>query len=443
MAKTNPLSIKEINVNKLFGHYSYKIPGDKLNNISQLLILYGDNGSGKTTILKIIFWILSTKDKSGFKTKLAGTKFSSFRIIFENGIEIGAYRESDIIGDYIYYIKENDKVIHSINLKTSPDLSIKLPEGSEEDTQFKDILYFIKNLNISVFYLSDDRNILNSLTSTENDNEVSEYEPKIISTTDSEGRIIRRMVDNRNISVESAIERLANYIRRNIITGSKKGEKKSQVIFTDIIKNVTSRSRKIGKAKTKNELIAEIELVQKTVTPYINLGLIDNFDSKTIIKSINDSKITQLKTIKTIIAPYIDSINAKLKALEKIKDILYLFNTSINNYFSNKMISFNPNIGFEINYKIGNEHIDFNTLSSGEKQLLLLFINTIISADKATIFIIDEPEISLNIKWQRNLIETLLKFSSTKNIQYLLATHSLEILSSYQHQVTKLEDVNG
>ncbi|KHD09288.1 hypothetical protein PN36_34135 [Candidatus Thiomargarita nelsonii] len=80
-------------------------------------------------------------------------------------------------------------------------------------------------------------------------------------------------------------------------------------------------------------------------------------------------------------------------------------------------------------------------LSSGEKQLLLLFCNTLIARDKATIFIIDEPEISLNIKWQRQLIRTLLNFTKDSQVQFLFATHSIELLSQYRSNVVKLSNI--
>ncbi|MDB5223250.1 MAG: hypothetical protein JWN83_1917 [Chitinophagaceae bacterium] len=448
MKKTNPLSIKEIKVDKLFGYYTYDIPFENATDISQLLIIYGDNGSGKTTLLKLIFWLLSSRDRSGYKTKIAETKFKKFSITFENGIEIGAVREGqNRIGSYTYYVLEKSKLLYTVSLKTTPDNAISLEEGSKEDRIFKQILFFIRDLNISVFYLSDDRKILNSITSSIHEPEsygrVFLNESDLILAQDYERVGMKKMLDEKKLALEPAIERLFDWIRTKVISGSRTGEKNSQVIYTDLIKNVFKPNESIKKTKTKQELILEIEIVEQKVTPYVKLGLIESFDSNTIKKSINQSKTnSQLKNLRTIIAPYIESINAKLEALQQLMDTLYLFINSINEYFSNKEISFSLNKGFTLKQK-GGDGIDFNLLSSGEKQLLLLFINTITSAEVATIFIIDEPEISLNIKWQRNLIDTLLRFSNEKNIQYILSTHSLELLASNLDKVTKLEDFNG
>jgi len=448
MTTKNPLSIKEIVVEKLFGYYTYKIPLESGTDISQLLILYGDNGSGKTTLLKLIFWLLSSRDKSGYKTKIAETKFKSFSIVFENGIKIGANREgNNLVGGYTYYIERSNKPVHSLKLKTTPRNSISLQEGTKEDAVFKKMLDYIKELNISVFYLSDDRKILNSLTSSEHEPEVYGNiilnDSDLILARDYERIGIKRMLDEKKLALEPAIERLIDWIRTKVISGSKTGDKNSQAIFTDLIKNVSKPNEAIKKAQTKEELIKEIEIIESKVQPFVQLGLIETFDSKTIKTTINQSNsAARLRNLRIILAPYIESINAKLEALEKLKDTIYLFLNSTNSYFTNKTIDFNLSTGFNLCQK-GGEPIDFGLLSSGEKQLLLLFINTITAADVATIFIIDEPEISLNIKWQRNLIDTLLKFSSNKNIQYILSTHSLELLASNIDNVTKLEEVNG
>ena len=448
MTKINPLSIKLIQVDLLFGYYTYSIPLESAADISQLLIIYGDNGSGKTTLLKLIFWLLSSRDKSGYKTRIAETKFKHFSIKFENGIEIGASRDkNNIIGGFTYYIKNNSKIIYSLILKTSTRNSINLEEGTKDDRLFREILEYLRKLNISVFYLSDDRKILNSITSTEHDPEshgnIILNDSDIILSRDYERVALKRMLSEKKIALEPAVERLIDWIRTKVILDSKTGEKNSQAIFTDIIKNVFKPNEAIRKATTKGELIKQIEIIERNVQPYISLALIETFDSKTIKTTINQSKnATQLRNLRTILAPYIESINAKLAALEKLKDVIYLFLDSINQYFTNKVISFNLTNGFTLSQKGGDE-IDFNLLSSGEKQLLLLFINTITAADVATIFIIDEPEISLNIKWQRNLIDTLLKFSVDKNIQYIISTHSIELLTANIKNVTKLEEKNA
>jgi predicted ATPase len=67
--------------------------------------------------------------------------------------------------------------------------------------------------------------------------------------------------------------------------------------------------------------------------------------------------------------------------------------------------------------------------------------NTLAAREAATIVIIDEPEISLNVKWQRRLVQALLDCVTGSNAQLIFATHSIELLAKHKSQVVKLEDL--
>ncbi|MCJ7639632.1 MAG: CoA-binding protein [Euryarchaeota archaeon] len=82
-------------------------------------------------------------------------------------------------------------------------------------------------------------------------------------------------------------------------------------------------------------------------------------------------------------------------------------------------------------------------LSSGERHLFLLFCNSLVAMDRPSILMIDEPEISLNIKWQRRLLNFLLECSGDSPVQYLFSTHSIELLAQHRGQVAKLENIRG
>ena len=309
------------------------------------------------------------------------------------------------------------------------------------------MLEYIKKLNITTFYLSDDRKILNSLTSNNNEFEENNYlinDSDILLSKNYERIALKKQLNERRLALEPTIERLIDWIRNRIISGSRVGEKNSQVIFSDIIKNYIILSETESRLKDKNTLLKELDDLEKKIPAYVSMGLIEDLDTKGIRGSIRKAKTSeQIKFLSTVISPFLESINAKLNALETVVKTINLFLETVNGYFTNKTVTFHLSIGFTLAQSNDGEPLDFNWLSSGEKQLLLLLINTITSADDATIFIIDEPEISLNIKWQRKLIKTLLDFSSEKNIQFILATHSFELLSAYKNSITKLVSENA
>jgi len=441
------VSVSKIQVEKLFGLYDYTLPKNTNSDIKKLMIVYGDNGSGKTTILKLFFYLLSTRDKSGYKTRIAETKFQKFSVIFQNGIEIGAQRDKACIGSYEFYIAKKGKRIKYIQLKATADNRISIEPGSKEDFLYQEMLEFIRQLNITTFYLSDDRKILNSLTSNNNDSDERDLmlnDSDLIFSKNYERIAIKKIMNEKRISLEPTIERLIDWIRNRIITGSRMGEKNSQVIFSDIIKNYITLSETESRLKDKESILKELDVLENKIPIYASMGLIEELDTKGIRTSIKKARTDeQIKFLSTVISPFLESVNAKLSALEYVVRTINLFLQTVNGYFTNKIVKYHLSKGFTLSQTIDNEPIEFNWLSSGEKQLLLLLINTITSADDATIFIIDEPEISLNIKWQRKLIKTLLDFSAEKNIQFILATHSFEVLSAYKNSITKLESDNA
>lgn len=441
------ISVSKIHVEKLFGLYDYTLPKSEGSDIKKLMIVYGDNGSGKTTILKLFFYLLSTRENSGYKTRVAEIKFKKFSVVFQNGIEIGAQRESPSIGSYVFFIANKGKIVKSINLKPAADNIIQIEPGSKDAFLLKEMLEYIRQLNITTFYLSDDRKILNSLTSNNNEHDqrdIFKNDPDIIFSKNYERIVFKKSMNEKSLALEPTIERLIDWIRNRIISGSRMGEKNSQVIFSDIIKNYITLSEAESRLKDKNSILKELDVLEAKIPIYVSMGLIDELDTKGIRASIKKAKTDeQIKFLSTVISPFLESINAKLNALEYVVRTINLFLETVNGYFTNKTVKFHLSQGFTLSQTNEGEVIEFNWLSSGEKQLLLLLINTITSADDATIFIIDEPEISLNIKWQRKLIKTLLDFSAEKNIQFILATHSFELLSAYKNSITKLESTNA
>lgn len=79
-------------------------------------------------------------------------------------------------------------------------------------------------------------------------------------------------------------------------------------------------------------------------------------------------------------------------------------------------------------YVLKNEEelLKISDLSSGEKQLIFIFLKLISVSDKKTLILMDEPEISLHLKWQENLIKSIRSINSEN--QLIIVTHSPAII---------------
>ncbi len=87
----------------------------------------------------------------------------------------------------------------------------------------------------------------------------------------------------------------------------------------------------------------------------------------------------------------------------------------------------------------GKEELSLEQLSSGEKQLLILLTETLLQRNTTSIFIADEPELSLHISWQRKILSAIRKLNS--QAQIVVATHSPEIAGRWKDNIIGMEDI--
>ena len=77
-------------------------------------------------------------------------------------------------------------------------------------------------------------------------------------------------------------------------------------------------------------------------------------------------------------------------------------------------------------------------LSSGEKQIVTFFAYLLFGLQDTnqSLFIVDEPEVSLHLQWQRQFVDTLLELNP--EIQLIFATHAPEIIGRHRDKAFKL-----
>ena len=79
-------------------------------------------------------------------------------------------------------------------------------------------------------------------------------------------------------------------------------------------------------------------------------------------------------------------------------------------------------------------------LSSGEKQMLAILLTVLVEDQQPYVLFMDEPEVSLHIEWQKQLINLILELNP--NVQILLTTHSpAVIMAGWADSVTEVDDI--
>lgn len=125
--------------------------------------------------------------------------------------------------------------------------------------------------------------------------------------------------------------------------------------------------------------------------------------------------------------PSINEIEETLRNLggnSEIPENINLFANTVNKFFEKKKIMLKPNTNpnpFEIRYEDGYVARSLSSLSSGERQITTIFF-AISQLKSDGIVLLDEPEISLHIDWQRKILRSISQTFDTEQI--IVCTHS-------------------
>lgn len=136
----------------------------------------------------------------------------------------------------------------------------------------------------------------------------------------------------------------------------------------------------------------------------------------------------------------------KLETLEDLTNKLDLFQSIINSKLNNKVVVVeNARIIKDIiKVKDGNNSIPLSNLSSGEKEIIVMYYNLIFESNRDLIALIDEPELSTHVSWQYDALndfEKIMKINSSLK-QIIVCTHSPQIINNRWEEVIDLFDLS-
>lgn len=116
----------------------------------------------------------------------------------------------------------------------------------------------------------------------------------------------------------------------------------------------------------------------------------------------------------------------KSKLYDKIKNNLSVINNLFDKYITNKKVVATPNgLVISLNTKKLSSDLEYESLSAGEKKLVIIFTSCVFFEDIN--LCLDEPENSLSIVWQKNIINDIV--NNSKSTSLIVATQAPYIIS--------------
>ncbi|HII0416290.1 TPA: AAA family ATPase [Klebsiella pneumoniae] len=184
-------------------------------------------------------------------------------------------------------------------------------------------------------------------------------------------------------------------------------------------------SFKLKQSEYQNKIDAHFEVfakAQEKLTGNINTSL----------NSTEISVLIGTERIDHIVEEWNNLIQRRLKIFEPRDTYLKI----INKMMQRKTFFINEQNELQVESQSG-KSIQLSDLSSGEKQLLIVLGEALLQEKKNWIYIADEPELSLHVKWQEKLVDNLL--SINPNAQIVFATHSPDVVSHYGNNIFDME----
>jgi hypothetical protein len=166
------------------------------------------------------------------------------------------------------------------------------------------------------------------------------------------------------------------------------------------------------------------------------LGLLEQVESH----PIDPSDLERLElTEKKVLTLYVEDSEKKLDILKDLAARIQLFLTCVNEKFRHKEIKIDRDSGF-VAHSADGKLLDLDQLSSGEQHELVLLYDLLFRVEADTLVLIDEPEISLHLAWQRQFLPELLEIVKVAKFDALVATHSPFIVGDRSDLMIPLSD---
>jgi hypothetical protein len=144
----------------------------------------------------------------------------------------------------------------------------------------------------------------------------------------------------------------------------------------------------------------------------------------------------QSATAANVLAVYRDSLERQLEIQRSKLEPIKTYVRSVNEFLEGKQLTFagTESDPYDFQARIGfdDESTEsLRVLSSGERQLVsVLYAASSASIERSSVVLIDEPELSLHIDWQRQLVSKMAQQLGDR--QLVVCTHSPEIGADFE-----------
>jgi AAA domain, putative AbiEii toxin, Type IV TA system len=338
--------------------------------------------------------------------------------------------------NFAYLIEEHSAELIRKNFRVSS----KSPVGKSVTGETMYMQVLAENVP-TVFILNAERRLDSDFVPDPSD----EVELRQVMHYSEPKRIHDLVVKSREIALSQALSTAARWISNKAIHGANQGSMNVHSVYGNVLKHLVSTSAVPASPNDVldiQSLLKRLVQIESKTLELTRHELATSLSMNEFRRALGTRSKPKQNLAANLVKPYIESLEGRLEAVDPIYQLINQFLRIINGMLSDKELYYTLSSGFSIKNKLG-ESLQPAQLSSGEQQLLLLFCYVLTARDNPSVFMIDEPEISLNVKWQRLLVQSLLEITRDSSIQFIFASHSMELLAQHKSRVVKLVNLDA
>ena len=445
MATHDPLRLTRIEAHRLFGLYDHDIP---LNPSQRVTLLHGPNGVGKTAILCMIDGLLNKRldyfrsipferfclsfadgrtlvlrsitggdgTRTGYSLQLSSSTGQPYQ-----QAEFKALGKIDAIAAEFTFLRRHDAwndtwVDHRDGeLLSESDVTSRygdqLPKGRHPEAEDEDPEWF------------------NLLLADVNTHLIGAQRLVELQRQGTERYYYRGRF--RNTSIPSVISRSMAFTRKLRDTMAQYG-RRSQTLDQSFPQRLMSATARL----TEEQLRDRMSSLDRKTSELKDLGILDTTPTHPFpVEQLSDLDATRAR----VMTLYIRDTEDKLDALEHLATRIRVLLENMNSKYRHKRVRIDREKGLTVEDDVGRE-LALDSLSSGEQHELVLHYDLLFRVPENTVVLVDEPELSLHVAWQKRFLPDVLEVAKLSSLDVVVATHSPFIVGDHTELMIGLGD---
>jgi predicted ATPase len=416
--------IRRFSINRLFGDRDVDIRFD-----SPVTVLIADNGSGKTTILSMIYAVFSRQ-----LYKLRKYKFQSITVETASGNTISIPAEmADAVPVPPKLVQRLRRYFH----------------WSQEEDLYR-LVEETRGLSLSEIrhhplfrHMTDSKGAFDDYFFVHFRSWLKETKGREDSDLTAAARVRQQLKESFPYTnlyfptyrrIEEELEDLG-YTRNE----EARGEGLIRFGMSDVAQRIKDITGRIEKSSVESYSRISGEMLSQlvdgiTVGEDVKRIIQDQSALKIVLDRVGnnisaDRKLRIMKLVESgeISGPHYEALAYFLANLIKVYDQQKVYDAAIkeftricNNYLTDKHVVYNEStVDVKVVQKSSNKPMELSKLSSGEKQIVSLFSRVYLESGDNLAVLFDEPELSLSIEWQKMLLPDIV---DSGRCSFLLAT---------------------